>query len=101
MTFLFRRELLVPGRHVTNRQMSLFMQFRQTDTAAVAATNTSFSVATGYRLAADPRLPAMRMSRPGRRRPDLFEVEVVPMRKVDGWTSLATPITDQPVALAA
>jgi putative transposase len=23
------------------------------------------------------------------------------MRKVDGWQSLATPVTDQPVALAA
>ena len=36
----------MPGRHVTDHQMRLFMQFRQTDTVAVAAAKASFSTAT-------------------------------------------------------
>jgi len=73
----------VPGRHVTDHQMRLFMQFRQTDTVAVAAAKASMSRATGYRIARDPRLPSMRQAPRGRRRPDplgeLFEAEIVPM----------------------
>ena len=61
------------------------MQFRQTDTVAAAAAKASFSTATGYRLAGDPRLPSTRKPLRGRRRPDplgaLFEAEVVPMLK--------------------
>ncbi len=73
----------MPGRHVTDHQMRLFMQFRQTDTVAVAAAKASMSRATGYRIARDPRLPSMRQAPRGRRRPDplgeLFEAEIVPM----------------------
>ena len=73
----------MPGRHLTDHQMRLFMQFRQTDTVAVAAAKASFSTATGYRVAEDPRLPSRRRPPRGRRRPDplsdVFEAEVVPM----------------------
>ncbi len=73
----------MPGRHVTDHQMRLFMQHRQTDTMAVAAAKASMSRATGYRIAKDPRLPSMRAAPRGRRRPaplaDVFEAEVVPL----------------------
>ncbi len=59
------------------------MQYRRTDTVAVAAAKASLSPATGYRLARDPRLPSMKKGVRGRRRPDplgdLFETEVVPL----------------------
>jgi hypothetical protein len=75
----------LPGRHVTDHQMRLFMQFRQTDTVAAAAAKASFSAATGHRLARDPRLPSMKKGARGRRRPDplgeIFEGEIVPMLK--------------------
>jgi hypothetical protein len=63
--------------------MRLFMQYRRTDTVAVAAAKASLSPATGYRLARDPRLPSMKKGVRGRRRPDplgdLFETEIVPL----------------------
>src|SRR5947199_3365685 len=73
----------LPGRHITDHQMRLYMRFRQTDTAPVAAAKASFSASTAYRLEKDPRLPSQRASARGRRRPDplagIFETEVVPM----------------------
>lgn len=51
----------LPGRHVTDHQMRLFMQFCQTDRVAAASAKASFSTATGHRLARDPGFP-----RPGR-----------------------------------
>jgi transposase len=68
---------------MTDHQMRLFMQYRQTDTVAAAAAKASISPATGYRLATDPRLPSMKQGARGRRRPDplaaVFDAEVVPM----------------------
>jgi hypothetical protein len=73
----------VPGRHVTDHQMRLYMKFRQADTPCVAAAKASFSQATAYRFQADPRLPSQRKTVRGRRRPDpladIFEAEVVPL----------------------
>ncbi len=73
----------MPGRHVTDHQMRLSMQFRQTDTVAAAAAKASMSRATGHRIARDPRLPSMRQAPRSRRRPDplaaVFEAEIVPM----------------------
>lgn len=73
----------MPGRHVTDHQMRLFMKFRQTDSIAVAAAKASISTATGYRIADDPRLPSVKKAPRTRRRPDplgdLFAAEVVPM----------------------
>ena len=73
----------MPGRHVTDHQMRLFMQFRQSDIIAVAAAKASVSSATEYRITRDPRLLSMRQAPRGRRRPDplatVFEAEIVPM----------------------
>lgn len=70
------------------------MQFRQTDTLTAAAAKASFSPATGYRVARDPRLPSMKKGVRGRRRPDplaeVFEAEIVPMLKAaPGLRSIA------------
>ena len=73
----------MPGRHVTDHQMRLFMKLRQTDTVAVAAAKASFSAATAYRIEQDPRLPSVKKEPRERRRPDplsvVFEQEVAPM----------------------
>ena len=73
----------MPGRHVTDHQMRLFMTHRSTDPVAVAAAKAGFSTATGYRLEQDPRPPSTKKTPRGRRRPDplegLFDEEVVPM----------------------
>src|SRR5208283_3832156 len=75
----------LPGRHVTDRQMRLFMQFRKSDPAAVAAAKAGFSPATAYRLEKDPRLPSQKTAPRARRRPDplegVWDSEVVPMLK--------------------
>ena len=73
----------MPGLHVTDYQMRLFMTHRQTEDTAVAAARSGFSTATGYRIADDPRLPSQKKAPRGRRRPDplaeLWESEIVPM----------------------
>jgi len=94
MVFSRERNARLPGRHVTDHQMRLFMQFRQSDTLTVAAAKASFSPATGHRLARDPRLPSMSKGVRGRRRPDpladVFEAEIVPMLKAaPGLRSIA------------
>ncbi len=61
------REALVPGHHVTDHQMRLFMQHRQTDTVAVAAAKASMSRATGHRIAKKARLPSTSKVLRGRR----------------------------------
>ena len=53
----------LPGRHITDCQMRLFMSFRQTETASVAAAKAGFSAATAYRIEQDPRLPSQRKMR--------------------------------------
>ena len=59
------------------------MKSRQTNSPTVAAAKAGFSRATGYRIAADPRLPSQKKKPRGRRRPDpiahLWEAEVVPL----------------------
>src|SRR5712691_12453967 len=50
----------LPGRHITDCQMRLFMSFRQTETASVAAAKAGFSTATAYRIKEDPRLPSQK-----------------------------------------
>ena len=73
----------MPGRHVTDHQMRLYMKFRQNETKAIAAVKAGFSAATAYRLEADPRLPSQRKVPRGRRRPDplsaIWDAEIVPM----------------------
>ena len=59
------------------------MKFRQTDTVAVAAATSSFSAATGHRLARDPRPPSIKKEPRGRRLPDplgdIFDAKIAPM----------------------
>ena len=59
------------------------MKHRSTVPVPVAAAQAGFSVATGYRIEHDPRLPSMRKVPRDRRRPDplaeVFDAEVVPM----------------------
>jgi len=73
----------VPGRHVTDHQMRLYMKLRQTNTTGVAAAKASISIATAYRIEKDPRLPSRKKGPRERRRPDplagIFEAEIVPM----------------------
>jgi hypothetical protein len=73
----------MPGRHVTDQQMRLYMTFRQTQSIAVAAAKTGFSQATGYRLQADPALPSQKKASRSRRRPDplsdIFDSQVLPL----------------------
>jgi len=73
----------LPGRHVTDHQMRLYMKFRQTDAPPVAAAKASISTATAYRFEQDRRLPSDKETVRDRRRPDplatFFDSEVVPM----------------------
>src|SRR6056297_3994400 len=63
--------LFMPGRHVTDQQMRLFMTLKQTHTVPVAAAKAGISQATGYRIQSDPTLPSQKKKPRGRRRPDL------------------------------
>ena len=73
----------MPGRHVTDRQMRLYMKLRLTETPTIAAAKAGFSPATAYRLEADRRLPDVPKVPRGRRRPDplagIWEAEIVPI----------------------
>src|SRR5271157_3328307 len=60
----------LPGRHVTDHQMRLYMTFRQTDGPAVSAAKASISTASAYRLEQDHRPPSSQKAVRGRRRPD-------------------------------
>jgi hypothetical protein len=75
----------LPGRHVTDHQMRLYMTFRQTDGPAVAAAKASISPATAYRFEQGHRPPSATQAVRTRRRPDpladFFDAEVVPLLK--------------------
>ncbi|PVA08883.1 IS21 family transposase [Pelagivirga sediminicola] len=75
----------MPGRHVTDHQMRLFMTLKQTHSVPVAAAKAGISQATGYRISSNPILPTQKKSPRSRRRPDpladIFDAEVVPLLK--------------------
>jgi len=79
------RNRSLPGRHITDCQMRLYMSFRQTETPSVAAAKAGFSAATAYRIEQDPRLPSQKRAPRGRRRRDplseVWDSEVVPLLK--------------------
>src|SRR5271154_6804015 len=79
------RDQTLPGLHITDHQMRLYMSFRQTHNTAVAAAKAGFSTATGYRIENDPRLPSRKKAPRGRRRPDplaeIWDSEIVPILK--------------------
>ena len=60
----------MPGRHITDCQMRLYMTFRHPETPTVAAAKAGFSAATAYRIEHDPRLPSQKKAPRGRRRRD-------------------------------
>lgn len=73
----------MPGRHVNDHQMRLYMKERRTEGPPTAAARAGFSAATAYRIEQDPRLPSQKKLPRGRRRPDplaeIFDAEVVPL----------------------
>jgi transposase InsO family protein len=73
----------VPGRHIHDYQMRLYMKLRTTDSVPVAAAKAGFSPATAYRIEQDDRLPSHKAAPRSRRRPDplagIFDAEVVPL----------------------
>ncbi|MBC2861626.1 IS21 family transposase [Pelagibacterium sp.] len=73
----------MPGRHVTDQQMRLFMTRRHSHSVPAAAAKAGISQATGYRLQSNPTLPSQKKIPRGRRRPDpladIFDTEVVPL----------------------
>jgi len=78
-----RKDQRLPGLHINDRQMRLYMRSRRTGTPAIAAAKAGFSTATAYRIEADPRLPSHKKAPRGRRRPDplagVWDSEIVPM----------------------
>ena len=73
----------MPGKHITDQQVRLYMDLRRTHTREAAAAKAALSTTTGARLDADPRLPTQKQTPHGRRRPDplaaIWDSEIVPM----------------------
>lgn len=73
----------MPGRHINDHQMRLYMKSRLTETKPVSAAQASISLKTAYRIENDPRLPSQKSVPRGRRRPDplvaIFDTDIVPM----------------------
>ena len=74
----------MPGRHVNDQQVRLYMTARIIRAQATAAAMAGISVATGHRLEHDPRPPSSRKeARDYRTRPDplagLWDEEIMPM----------------------
>ena len=59
----------MPGRHINDHQMRLFMKSRLTESMPVAAAQASMSLASAYRIETDTRLPSQKALPRGRRRP--------------------------------
>jgi transposase InsO family protein len=73
----------MPGRHINDHQMRLYMKSRLTVKKPAAAAQAAISLRTAYRIENDPRLPSQTPAARGRRRPDpliaIFDAEIVPM----------------------
>jgi hypothetical protein len=73
----------MPGRHINDHQMRLYMKSRLTEKKPASAAQAAMSLRTAYRIENDPRLPSQKPAPRGRRRPDplvaIFDSEVVPM----------------------
>ena len=83
--FTSMRNRPLPGRHITDCQMRLYMSFRHTEPPVIAAAKAGFSAATAYRMEEDPRLPSQKKAPRERRRrdplADVWHSEVVPLLK--------------------
>ncbi len=75
----------MPGRHINDHQMRLYMKSRLTETKPTAAAQAAMSLTSAYRIENDTRLPSQKALPRGRRRPDplidIFDPEIVPMLK--------------------
>src|SRR6202045_4007624 len=73
----------MPGRHINDHQMRLYMKSRLPVKKPAAAAQAAISLRTAYRIENDPRLPSQTPAPRGRRRPDpliaIFDTEIVPM----------------------
>jgi transposase InsO family protein len=73
----------MPGRHINDHQMRLYMKSRLTVKKPAAAAQAAMSLRTAYRIENDPRLPSQTTQPRGRRRSDplvaFFDTEIVPM----------------------
>ena len=73
----------MPGRHLTDHQLRLYMKNRQTHSVTAAAARAGIGRTTAYRLEKAPVPPSQAKTPRGRRRPDplvgIFDEEVVPM----------------------
>ena len=49
----------MPGRHIHDHQMRLFMKLRLSKSLSVAAAQAGFSIATAYRVEQDQRKPSI------------------------------------------
>ena len=62
------RTAAVPGRHIHDHQMRLFMSiWKQGESVPVAAARAGISAVSAHRIEADPRLPSQRQVPRGRR----------------------------------
>jgi transposase InsO family protein len=73
----------MPGRHINDHQMRLYMKSRLTVKKPAAAAQAAISLRTAYRIENDPRLPSQTPRPRSRRRPDpliaIFDAEIVPL----------------------
>ena len=73
----------VPGNHITDQQVRLYMDLRRSHTREASAAKAGLSTTTGARIDADPRLPSQVQTPRGRRRPDplaaIWDSEIVPL----------------------
>ena len=77
------RNRTLPGRHITDCQMRLYMSFRHTEPPVIAAAKAGFSAASAYRIEQDHRFPSQKKAPRDRRRRDplaaVWDSEVVPL----------------------
>ena len=59
----------MPGRHLTDCQVRLYVKLRTKHKPSVAAAKAGLSTASGYRIEADPRLPSAKRTVRGRSGP--------------------------------
>ncbi|MBV9046879.1 MAG: IS21 family transposase [Solirubrobacterales bacterium] len=75
----------MPGRHVTDQQVRIYMEFRRQHTQLIAAAKAGISERTARRIERDPRLPSQKHAGRKRRRqvPDpldgVWESEILPL----------------------
>src|SRR6185437_11189105 len=75
----------VPGRHVTDQQVRIYMGFRRQHTQLIAAAKAGISERTGRRIERDPRLPSQKHAgrKRGRQVPDpldgIWESDILPL----------------------